>query len=180
MNGTLQLSNKQKGGENTMQSANELYQQYSGKVYRYLLRLCGNPMMAEDLTQDAFLKAIEKSTSFKGNCAVDTWLCAIAHNCFVNATKKRENRNRSLTDTDIQSPFSIEDALADRDTAVKIHTALHSLPEPYKEVFSLRVMGELGYSEIGKIFEKNENWARVTFFRAKEKLIELLRKDAIL
>lgn len=163
-----------------MQSADELYTQYADKVYRYLLRLCGNKPLAEDLTQDTFLQAIQKSESFKGNCAIDTWLCAIAHNLFVNAVKKRENRNESLNGLDLQSPFSIEDALADRDTAATVHAALHALSEPYKEVFSLRVMGELGYDEIARIFGKTENWARVTFFRAKQKLIEQCRKDAIL
>ena len=163
-----------------MQSADALYKQYAEKVYRYLLRLCGDKALAEDLTQDTFLQAIRKSGSFKGDCAVDTWLCAIAHNLFVNHVKKRDNRHTSLETADLQSPFSIEDALADRDTAAAIHQALHALPEPYKEVFSLRVMGELGYDEIARIFGKTENWARVTFFRAKTKLIEKCRKDAIL
>lgn len=163
-----------------MQSADELYRKYADKVYRYLLRLCGNKALAEDLTQDTFLQAIEKSATFKGDCAIDTWLCTIAHNLFINTTKKRENRNESLSGVDAPTPFSIEDALDDHDSAVKIHVALHALAEPYKEVFSLRVMGELDYKEIGKIFGKTENWARVTFFRAKQKLIEQCRKEEIL
>ena len=67
--------------------------------------------------------------------------------------------------------------LENKEAAVSVHKALHALAEPYREVFTLRVMGELSFRQIGEIFDKNENWARVTFFRGKAKLIDKLKED---
>ena len=64
----------------------------------------------------------------------------------------------------------IEEGFADRDTAKRLHALLHVLPEPYKEVFSLRTFGELSFAHIGELFQKSESWARVTYFRARQKL----------
>jgi RNA polymerase sigma-70 factor (ECF subfamily) len=69
----------------------------------------------------------------------------------------------------------IEGSLADKSEALMIHRLLHDLSEPYKEVFSLRLFGELSFSDIGKIFAKTESWARVTFHRAKMKIREGLQ-----
>ena len=67
---------------------------------------------------------------------------------------------------------SIEQSAADRDASFRIHMALHALEEPYRETFELRVFGELSFREIGVIFGKTENWARVTYHRARLKLRE--------
>lgn len=68
----------------------------------------------------------------------------------------------------------IEEGFADRETARQLHVLLHALPEPYKEVFSLRTFGELPFAQIGELFGKTESWARVTYFRARQKLKEAL------
>ena len=70
----------------------------------------------------------------------------------------------------------MEEPLADRDTARQLHRLLHDLPEPYKEVFSLRIFGELPFAQIGELFGKTESWARVTYFRARQKLKEALKR----
>ncbi len=67
---------------------------------------------------------------------------------------------------------TVEDKVEDQDTALRIHLVLHELQEPYKEVFQLRVFGELPFSQIGMIFGKSENWARVTYHRARLKIKE--------
>ena len=54
---------------------------------------------------------------------------------------------------------------------------LHELPEPYKEVFQLRVFGELAFGQIGRIFGKTETWARVTYHRARLKIQERMGRD---
>ena len=61
---------------------------------------------------------------------------------------------------------------ADADMAFRIHVVLHNLEEPYKEVFQLRVFGELSFAQIASIFGKTEAWARVTYHRAKLKIQE--------
>ena len=70
----------------------------------------------------------------------------------------------------------MEETLADRDTARQLHRLLHDLPEPYKEVFSLRIFGELPFAQIGELFGKTESWAWVTYFRARQKLKEALKR----
>ena len=67
---------------------------------------------------------------------------------------------------------SIEQMASDRDSSFRIHVALHAMEEPFREVFELRVFGELSFREIGTIFGKTENWARVTYHRARLKLQE--------
>ena len=57
------------------------------------------------------------------------------------------------------------------------HRLLHELPEPYKEVFTLRVFGDLRYADIAGLFEKSESWARVTYYRAKLKLQAQIREE---
>ena len=71
----------------------------------------------------------------------------------------------------------MEESLADADTSLRIHRVLHNLDEPYKEVFQLRVFGELSFKEIGSIFGKTETWARVTFHRARMMVKERMEKS---
>ena len=100
-----------------------------------------------------------------------TWLCAIAKNCFVDETRRR-NKTAPIPEELPAAGKSIEQQVTDKDSSFRIHVALHALDEPYREVFELRVFGELSFSQIGTIFGKTENWARVTYHRAKLKLSE--------
>ena len=77
-----------------------------------------------------------------------------------------EEMERAADQTDLV------DRLLDRDQAIDICKTVHSMAEPYKEVFLLRVLGELSFKEISHIFGKSESWAKVTFFRAKIKVVE--------
>ena len=153
----------------------ELYNAYADDVYRYALSLCGDKHTAEDITSEAFLKAIKASDSFRGDCSVRVWLCQIAKNTFLNLTK----RGKFITEmpTDMPSDEDFEQKLLDRSQAFEIHQTLHLLDEPYKEVFSLRFFAELSFAEIGELFKKSESWARVTFHRAKNKIREAIEND---
>ena len=97
------------------------------------------------------------------------WLCQIARNQYLSLHRERKkfaDREGELGDEGIEAGF------ADREDARRLHVLLHGLPEPYKEVFSLRTFGELPFSQIGELFGKTESWARVTYFRARQKLKE--------
>lgn len=157
----------------------EIYSKYGQMIYRYLYGLCRNADIAEDLTQDTFLKAIEKSGSFEGQSSVSTWLCTIARNRYMDYLKKKENRHLPLEIceeiSDEKSGNFSEEVISKEDTK-KILLVLHKLPEPYKEVFMLRVYGELPFKEIANIFGKTDEWARVTFRRAREKLMAELEE----
>ncbi len=146
-------------------------------LYRYVLTLCKNESDAQDITQDTFLKAMKKYDSFKGESSLYTWLCAIAKSIWLNRLKKKKREELSLIDDVTDYNDSITDALDKKDTALHIHTILHKIKEPYKEVFTLRAFGELSFAEIASLFSKTESWARVTYHRAKKIITEELRKD---
>jgi len=154
----------------------EIYNLYAVDIYKFLLRLSQNENIATDILQDTMLKAIINIDKFKGECSIKTYLCTIAKNEYYNYLKKRENKNLSLSDYNPASE-SFENKLDDKSQAIHIHRILHTLSEPYKEIFTLRIFAELKFSEIAQIFGKSENWARVTFFRAKEKIIKIMKEE---
>lgn len=156
----------------------EIYRLYAGDVYRFALRLCHNEALAQDIVQDAMLKAVKSIDKFDGKCSLKTYLCTIARNLYFNHLKRADNRNLPLDEAaEKSSEISLEQQTLDRLDAQRIHRALHKPDEPYKEVFTLRVFAELKYSDIGALFGKTDSWARVIFFRAKEKIIAIIQKE---
>lgn len=162
------------GGEKTL-DFEEVYTREFPGVYKYLLALCGNPTLAEELTQETFYRAIQNSTTFRGTCKLSVWLCQIGKNLYISQLRQERHRKPLPLDEMDQRQITHpdpEEALLHRDTAISLHRLLHALPEPYKEVFSLRTLGELSFAQIGDLFGKSESWARVTYHRAKLKLKE--------
>lgn len=153
----------------------EVYNLYFREVYRYALSLCRNASMAEEITQETFYKALAKLDSFDGECKISVWLCRIAKNTYISMCRKDKYLNHNA-DTELsQSNENIEECFFDKETAFAIHKVLHTLSEPYKEVFSLRTFGELSFRQIAELFEKTEAWARVTYHRARLKIKEELK-----
>lgn len=160
-----------------MNAYDEIYQQYAREVYLYLLKLSGNPALAEDLMQNTFLKAVEKQDTFQGKSKISTWLCAIAKNEYLNEWKRKENQNLPLDVAKEYIGQSFENKMVDKEFSKKIHKILHGMKEPYKEVFTLRVFGELSFREIGELFDRTDLWARVTYRRAKEKIVGEMKEE---
>lgn len=158
---------------------NEIYALYFQDVYKFLLALCHDEELAEELTQDTFFKALKNYESFRGDCKISTWLCQIAkHSFFLNDKRRKRNVDLDAVSNELADDTnSIEILLGQKEQAFEIHKLLHHLPEPFKEVFSLRVLGELSFRDIAKLFDKTESWARVTFHRAKLKLIEQIKEE---
>ena len=152
----------------------ELYQLYFKDVYLYVLALSKEEVVAEDITHETFFKAMKSIGAFKGECDIRVWLCQIAKNTYYTYCKKQKRFvPAEEVEEEIQErPVSIERRFEDKEQALNIHKVLHTLEEPYKEVFSLRVFGELSFREIGELFDKTDLWARVTYRRAKEKILE--------
>ena len=157
----------------TQEQFEHLYSAYYMRVFSYVMTLTGDRTHAEEITQEAFFRAFSKQSSFRGEADEVTWLCAIAKNFFLDE-KRRQSRSEAFPEEMTDQGTSIEQAAEDRDSSFRIHIALHALEEPYREVFELRVFGELSFREIGMIFGKTENWARVTYHRARIKLQERL------
>lgn len=147
----------------------EVYRRYFADVYQYVLALSRDEATAEEVTQETFFKALTAIDNFRGDCQLRVWLCQIARNQYLSLCRERKRFGvaaEELGDDGIEAGFD------DREDAKKLHRLLHGLPEPYKEVFSLRTFGELPFSQIGELFGKTESWARVTYFRARRKLKE--------
>ncbi|MCL2084549.1 MAG: RNA polymerase sigma factor [Oscillospiraceae bacterium] len=155
-----------------MAEFDELYIRHFKYVYKYVLSLCRNETAAEDITQEAFLKAFENIDGFSGKCKIQVWLCQIAKNTYFTYYESAKKHTFSSAELEWDSAIDFEQRFFDRENAFEVHKALHSLDEPYKEVFSLRFFGELPFSQIAELFGKTESWARVTYHRAKMKLKE--------
>jgi RNA polymerase sigma-70 factor (ECF subfamily) len=156
----------------------KVYTEYFRTVYKYVLTLSRDPGIAEEITQETFFKAMKNLKSFRGESSMSAWLCQIAKNTYFTFCS-REKRKQSLDETG-EIPGLVAGDIAgefmDKETAREIHRILHDMAEPYKEVFSLRTFGELSFREIGELFGKSENWAGVTYHRAKGKIKEALGK----
>ena len=149
-----------------------IYEQYFTDVYKYIFSLCRDKHMAEEVTQETFFKALKHIDSFRGQCRLYVWLCQIAKNTyFTMAAKQKTAPYEDLT----PSADDPEEVLMQRDLAFAVHRVLHDLEDPYKEVFSLRALGQLPFRQIGELFGKTESWARVTYHRARLKIKEELK-----
>ena len=162
-----------KGGEDVTEF-DEIYTKYFKDVYKYVLCLCKNESMAEDITQETFFKALKNIDGFKGNCKMSVWLCQIAKNTYFSCLKKEQISRENIDDAENISENDFVQKVIINEDVFEIHKLLHNLPEPYKEVFTLRFFGDLSFLKIAELFDKTESWARVTYHRARIKLKENL------
>lgn len=157
-----------------------IYAKFYNGVYKYVFSLCGNESTAEEITQEAFYRAMEHMDRFDGRCKLYVWLCQIAKNTFYSYAKKQKRMvSEDSADFTERPEQGFEDEVFDRDAAWTLHKRLHRLREPYKEVFSLRVFGELSFSQIGDLFGKTDSWARLIFYRAKNEIRRRLDEDTL-
>ena len=151
----------------------EIYARYLSGVFSYARRLTGNTDTAEELTAETFCKALKNLSHYDESKAdMRIWLCQIAKNTWISQCRK-QGREVPLPEEADETPvpgISIERALEDKESAQRLHALLHNMDEPYKEIFALRVFGELPFAQIAELFGHTESWARVTFLRAKRKL----------
>lgn len=154
-----------------MRDFEQIYADYYTVVYRYILGLCGDAVLAEEVAQEAFFKALKNIGKFRGQCKLEVWLCQIAKNTLYTLAEKRK-RTSPLPQEPIPAESDVEATFAEKDDARRAHAALHRLPEPYREVFWMRAFGEMSFAEIGALFDKSESWARVTYHRARIRIRE--------
>ncbi len=153
--------------EQSNQSYEEIYRSYAKLVYGFLLKKCHRDDLAEELTQETFVIALEKLHTYDHSCKVSTWLCGIANNLL-----RREFRRIK----EIELNEDIISEKIDWD-CVGILKKVHELPEPYREVVYLRLAANLSFAQIGEIMDKSENWARVTFYRGKTRIKEAIEDE---
>ena len=160
----------------------DLYDDYAKMIYRYIYLKCKDANLAEDIVQITFLKAITHIDTFQGKSKISTWLCQIAKNEYLNHCRKQDRHlsyeeyiEKNGEPASLQNPpphNTVIEGLIAKEQADSIHRILHDMKEPYKEVFMLRIYGEYSFGEIGELFDKNDTWARVTYYRAKEKILQ--------
>lgn len=167
------------GGEADME---EVYKAHADTVYRFLLAQCGDARLAEELTQETFYQAVRSIGRYDGSCKLSVWLCQIAKHLWYRHLRRsrREVPLEGLPPEGEGGPArpqapSPEEAVQARQQHIQLLRSIHVLPEAAREVVYLRALGELSFAEIGDIMGKTENWARVTFYRSKEKLKEMER-----
>lgn len=165
-----------KPGRITEEIINAEYQ----AVYHYILSLCRDENEAEDITQDTFVKAIS-ADSFRGESGYYSWLCSIGRNIWIDKCRRSGRiQFEAMPEEPPQMSGSsppLEEVLADGELLRQVHRIIHEMDEPYKEVFTLKVFGDLSFKDISSLFGKTESWARVTYHRARKKIIEMLRKE---
>ncbi len=156
-----------------------MFREYYDDVFRFLRGLSASEHLAEELTQETFYRAFRSIDSYRGESELRVWLCSIARNHYYSHCHKQKH----LTGEDVPEDYIADSAdltelIADRELALRLHRVLHTIREPYKEVFSLRVFGELSFREIGDLFGKNEHWACVTFHRAKTMIQNEIKEES--
>ena len=157
----------------------QIYDLYFRDVYHYVHRLSGDAHTAEEITSETFFKALRSIGKFRGECDLRVWLCQIAKNCYY-ASLRKEKRTVPLADISetADGSASPEELVSAREDIRRVRAALHTLSEPYREVFMWRVFAELSYKQIGELFSKSDNWACVTYHRAKKMIKERLEDSS--
>ena len=154
-----------------MEDMREVYRQHAQTVYKFLLAQCRDPGLAEELTQETFYQAVKSVDRFDGSCKVSVWLCQIAKHLWFQHLRKQKREAPVLPEDLPESPGpSAEESVLEQEGRMDLLKLVHNLPEPQREVVYLRAFGGLSFREIGDVCGKTETWARVTFYRSKEKL----------
>ena len=162
----------------TQREFEKIYQDNFSVVYRYLLKICHNQHLAEELTSVTFFKVINSIDKFEGKCTITSWICQIAKYSYYGYLRKNKRLvelNSMIEQMDMES--DMEEQLIDSMISKEIHKVVNGLDEPYKKVFHLRIFQELSFKQIASIFGKTENWACVTYHRARNKVRERMEEE---
>jgi RNA polymerase sigma factor (sigma-70 family) len=156
----------------------DIYNQYANLIYKYLLSLTGDSNAAEELTQETFYQAMKRIENFRGDCKISVWLCQIGKNLWFKELRSKNRNAISLEDiVEIASDEDIEERYIFNTEKMEFFQALQQLDEISKKVVCFRITGELSFAQIGEILGKSENWARVSFYRSKQKIMKGIKEN---
>ena len=163
-----------------MQDMDTIYKKYGEIVYKYVFCLTGNEDTTEEIVQETFLVAVKDINKFRGECKISTWLCQISKYIWYKKVKKEKLKKEIPLDILQNTLFieeSIEENLWNKEKKIQLFKKLQDFDEDTKNVMYLRIFGNFEYNEIAEIMNKTSNWARVVFFRGKQKLKEELENE---
>lgn len=157
-----------------MDSMEEIYQQYAQVIYKFLMSKTQDSDLAEELTQETFFQAVRSINRFEEKSSILTWLCSIAKNLLLQHYResKKIGKLENIENLQEHSEISIEEVVLQKWESIEVLKILHNQKEPMREVMYLRLIGNLTFRQIGEIMGKNENWARITYYRGKEKIMK--------
>ena len=157
-----------------MSSFQKVYEEYAQSVYRFLLSLTRNDDFAEELLSETFYQAFRNIDKFEGRCSLYSWLCRIGKNAWLRECRKNKKySNITLEELRISDGRpSPEEQLIYKENYVKVMTALLKLSDTYRDVFILHAIGDVKLKDIANMYGKTESWARVTYFRAKQQIVQ--------
>ena len=142
-------------------------------VRKFLLRMSGDELLSEELTQETFYQAMRQWKDFRGQCQLSTWLCGVAKRQYFQWRRKPP----PMPVEALPESGDFTDPLTDQEQRLTVHRLLHSLPEPYREVVTLRTFGDLTHEEIGSLFGKSAGWARTVYYRGRQQLVHLWKEE---
>lgn len=156
-----------------MDNMENIYNKYANSIKHYIFCITKDIGLAEDIMQETFVVAINQINKFRGDCEISVWLFSIAKKILYKKTKKNSIYNMvPIDEFELADNISIEEDCINKDNKLKLFEALQKLDPNTREVLYLRLTGDLTFKEIGKILNRTESWAKVTFFRGKQKLIK--------
>ena len=158
-----------------MQDIEKIYNEHFQMVFKYVFCMTSDSDLSEELTQETFYQAIKTYDNFRGDSKVSTWLCQIAKNLWRKEYKRRKQHDALPIDAlsdEIPCRENIEQEIWDGQSKLDLYKRIQNLDEKMREVMYLRLTGELSFREIGEILKKNETWARVTFYRGKQRMVK--------
>ena len=150
----------------------EIYRLYFADVYKYILALSRNEAVAEEVTQETFFRAMRTIDRYDGSCKLSVWLCQIAKHLWYQWLSKRSRQKEVELTDQVPCQESLEQSALFHMEKTELYQAIHKLPDPMRELVYLRLTGEFSFAEIGSLLGKSENWARTTFYRAKQKIMK--------
>ena len=158
-----------------MQDIENIYKEYAKTVYKYIFCLTGNKELSEEIVQETFVVAIKNIDKFKGDCKISTWLCQIAKYIWYKILKKEKKEEKISYETIedvVVSDMLLEEKVLEKQEKIEVFKKIQTLDEQTRTVMYLRILGDLEYNEIAEIMNKTPSWARVVFFRGKQRLKE--------
>ena len=154
-----------------MKNIEIIYKKNDNLIKNYIFSITGDINLAEEVMQETFIVAISQINNFRGECKISTWLCAIAKKILYKKLKNNKYiKTISIDEIKIEDETKIEDSFFENDDKIRLYKSIQKLDETTREVMYLRLTGDFSFKEIGEILNKSENWARVTFFRGKNKI----------
>jgi len=163
-----QLIARVRAGDSAAQRA--LYDAHVDRVYRLAFRLAGDDALAQDFTQETFIRAFDRLGSFRGDAAFSTWLHTITTTVVLNGLRKVKRLRQRETDIDDAQAIGVMKRESEPDLKMRLTKAIDELPEGYRTVFVMHDVEGYTHEEIGAALGVETGTSKAQLSRARAKL----------